>query len=420
MTEPSAETVRTFLRLGFPLLPDRADTYLRRVILPAAERMPPAGATVTGVLEGIVGRIVEQSGTKRIVIPLTSGYDSRGLLAAVLRLAPRDRILCATFGPEDSEDVAGARAVCGALGVEWMRLPTDRIDWSLDRLLAGTRRSFDRFGSYCAPAILRSMYLDEATGPDTVVLSGYFGVLAGANVTPPKHGRAGAIRDFLSQNLTLLARVPYDLDRARAVFTDFLARWEPLQKDLRSFTSMDILDFGFRQGLRIKGSVGSFETAVFPFEHPDWVRFWLDRPVEDRVDKTLYRAALAGAYPEVFCLPKDRRRPGPPRRPALRNRLRTWLLEDAPSFRLREWAKMRSAARPAGPLMRDFEENESAQATHRDLLAGLDARDLTPGVGFEQTLLDFPKNPTKGAFDCITQGARVECHLRIGSVPAGG
>ena len=390
MTEPSAETVQTFLRLGFPLLPDRAESYLAQVILPAVERTPPAGQTVSGVLEGIMGEVLEGAGTRRIVIPLTSGYDSRGLLAATLRLVPKDRILCATFGPEDSEDVVGAKTVCAALGLEWIRLPTDRIDWSLDRLIAGTKSSFDRFGSYCSPAVLRSMYLDEATDPDTVVLSGYFGdATSGAHLSKANASEKGAIRNFLSQNLSLLDRVPYDLDKVSAVFLDVLAQQEPLQKDLRSFTSMDILDFGFRQGLRIKGSVGSFKTVVFPFEHPDWVRFWLYQPAESRANQKLYKAALTESYLEVFCLPKDRRRAGPPRRPALRNRLRNWLRDEVPSFRLREWAKMRSAAFPAGPLMRDFEENESAHAMYRDLLAGLDARGLVPDVSFEQALLDF-------------------------------
>ncbi len=417
MTEPPAETVQTFLRLGFPLLPHRADAYLRRVILPAVEQTPPAGATVTGVLEGIVGRIVEQAGTRRIVIPLTAGYDSRGLLAATLRAAPKDRILCATFGPEDSEDVMGAKAVCEAVGIEWMRLPTDRIDWSLDRLLAGARRSFDRFGSYCSPAILRWMYLDDATGPNTVVLSGYFG-------DPPAGGRLGrrdetrqsAMNDFLLSNLSLMPRVPYAPDRLRETLDAFLNRWSDVCRSVPSFMLSDALDYGFRQNLRIKGSVASFENVVLPFEDPDWVSFWIHQPYESRVGQSVHKAAVTDAYPEVFCLPKDRRRAGAPRRPALRN----WLLDDAPVYRLREWAKMRTATGPAGSLMRDFEENESAFASYRDLLAGLDARGLTPGMNFEKMLLDFPKNTTKGALEHIVQAARVECHLRIGSVPADG
>jgi hypothetical protein len=86
-------SVRSLLRFGFP--PDfaRAEQYLKHLLIPAAELPAQGHRPMQEILEELVGEIVERAGDDMVVIPLTSGLDSRALLGATLRGLDRRSIV---------------------------------------------------------------------------------------------------------------------------------------------------------------------------------------------------------------------------------------------------------------------------------------------------------------------------------------
>ena len=76
---------------------------------------------------------------------------------------------------------------------------------------------------------------------------------------------------------------------------------------LTSITRYDVLDIALRQGLRIgPGLAGCRGGIVAPHSHPSLIYWWLNQSVEDRLGQKRYRKEINAAYPEVFCLSRDR------------------------------------------------------------------------------------------------------------------
>lgn len=75
----------------------------------------------SGALDSTIDRLLEASGERQLVVPLSGGLDSRLLLAwLVKRKAPR--ILAFTYGRKGSSETAISRRVAQALGVEWFSI----------------------------------------------------------------------------------------------------------------------------------------------------------------------------------------------------------------------------------------------------------------------------------------------------------
>jgi hypothetical protein len=415
---PSLEdSVRCMLRFGFPADFDRAGRYLHELILPAAELPPQGHRPMREVLEEIVGETIEKGGTDRIVIPLSEGNDSRGLLAAALRCVPKERIICVTFGREDHPDVVGARTVAAALGVEWRWIDVEHIHWSVPDIVERVGQVFARFESYASQAVVRLAHIERQVGPENLYLTGFLGgVITGGHLAAHSVSGAEAARLLLTKNATALHGIAYDVEGFAEALVAFARRIRPELGGIKGLTDADILDFGFRQSMRIRGTVCAYTRVAMPFEDPRWVRYWLDQPLSNRLSKLHYMRELRTSYPEVFFLERDRR-PLPVTRTGLAGRLRRFLRPAVPLQR-RLTEKMREGDRTAPELLRDFQINPSVRDVYAAMMDSFDRRGLTPEVSFSQKLQAAMTDPTMRNVDYFAQAGRVEAHLQAGTLAA--
>lgn len=409
-------SVRCLLRFGFPPDFDRAEAYLRELLEPAAALPPQGKRPMHELLEEIVGEIVERSGTDRIVIPLTAGLDSRAILGATLRCVPKERILCVTFGRETDRDVIGARTVCATLGLEWNWTDVAVIPWSEAGIVEGVGTAFDRFDSYAAQTVVRLMHMEREVGRGALFLSGYLGgVVTGGHLKHEANRPARAVNAFLTQNATFAELVAFDAEALAARLEEFAVAQKPAVRGGHGLTYMDILDFGFRQALRIRGAVSSYGQVALPFEDPRWVRFWNDQEITDRLRQRRYIQDMRTDYPEVFCLQGDSAPVPPLRYRGLRTIARQQFLRPEPVAAVLR-RKAGGGERDAPSDFRDFEVNPSCQQTYAAMLAALDSRGILPEVNFSERLAGFTERPSRRNLDYITHGVRAEAHLRAGTL----
>jgi len=71
------------------------------------------------ILKRLTHRLVSSVKEKTIVVPLSSGYDSR-LVASLLKMYGFKNVICFTYGKKDSVDVSISKNVARQLGYKWI------------------------------------------------------------------------------------------------------------------------------------------------------------------------------------------------------------------------------------------------------------------------------------------------------------
>lgn len=279
-----------YLSLGFNPDANLAREYLHRILAPAADdhtaHLPESELLTTIIGESIMGR-------DEIVIPLTGGHDSRGILGATLNGTPTARIFCVTIGPEDARDVVIARTVCQRNALRHQVLDPNTLDWDLDRLLSLAAR-------YQATPLLPPIdglflfdCLARLIDPGSPVISGYFGDAISGKHLPLLMKAAPA---FVNDNAALTPN-PKLKDFFKAFVQENRAQLEPFE----GMTSYDLLDFGFRQSHRIRPAMTDmFHRSLLPYEDPRWISASLSQPVEARQNQASFVRMLNGQFAEVF------------------------------------------------------------------------------------------------------------------------
>ena len=376
MTQDGA--VKQYLSFGF--LPDTrlASAYLHELFddTPRSESVDASKLLI---------EIVEEStaGASDVAIPLSGGRDSRALLGAALEIFPARHIHCITSGSAGSVDVEGARAVCRTAGVPHRIVDPDTLAWDLNALTNDMKL---RIAGKAGIPPIDGMHIFSALAalipPEMPVLSGYLGIVAvGKHLGGiEEEGHDTVVTRFLKQNRGVIE------DRDPSAFTDFLHSHERLRQCWPGLTSFDLLDFGFRQRLRIRSSVtGSFARPIRVFEDRRWIGHWFSRPLGERVDFRKYDELLAVAFPLVF------------------GRLRL-------GWRIRRW---RSRLRGRGAYRGDPRRNPSMAAALKDACRAFDGRALgleqSATVAFERLMSE----PSLEAFRAVRWFATAELVARV-------
>lgn len=92
---------------------------------PSKERIELNDVQVANELYELNQELVEQAfkDEEEIILPLSAGYDSRMILAAISQNRKlKERLKCYTYGPEGSIEVESARKLCSIYGVYWKRI----------------------------------------------------------------------------------------------------------------------------------------------------------------------------------------------------------------------------------------------------------------------------------------------------------
>ena len=249
----------------------------------------------TRELEIILGQSLEEHDPDRIVLPLTAGLDSRGLLGALLKVAPKDKIQCVTLGEPNNPDVLGAERIAANLNLSHQRIDPNDVHWSVDRAI-DRAEAMAPHGIFCEA---QSLPYDKIGEFGDFIITGFLGgTISGAHLRP--RAIESPVEWFLTEQACRpgAGPTPYLIDR----LSSFL---DANRIDMPGAIPFDVLDLGLRQALRVRWVTQMVPSATIINPYSYLVREFLEIPFEGRAGQAFYRTTLREAYPDIFCLPRD-------------------------------------------------------------------------------------------------------------------
>ncbi len=403
--------IESYLLLGAPLDLEGADRYLAQLfaVMDSVEGCQ-RDSQVSTLLEQIVKDSMAGSGNSEIIIPLTGGLDSRGILGACLSLYGRSRIRCFTYGNLAHRDVRAARDVCARLGVEWQNVDLDQIEWSIPVMIEVAKQVKLQTGALCACGAVRRDHIESLFNSDAIFLTGFFGgSITGDWVSNGNKFDANlAVASFLDANALAIDGLSVETELIKSKLASFVESWMEKISEYRGLACGDILHFSLRQALNIKGSVCYFRNSKAPYEHPLWVDFWARQSLDDRRGRRRFRKELRAAYPEVFCLDSDRAKVEP-KKPST---LVTIKKAGLSLFRPRHRDQLDFAMDMKG----DIRENDSMRVVLSDLCDSFYERDILDNPEFKGLVVQVMRRPSKRTWKIIDRLSKAELHLRAGTL----
>lgn len=240
------------------------------------------------------------------VVPLSSGLDSRTILAGLLGAdgISRDQIRTVTFGTPGSWDFDVGRAIANTVGVDNVAvdLTAPAFRWDLEELYdyAASQEAPNKFFEGYVNASL-SRVVDAA---DPVFWSGVMGdaVAGKETTTTPEPSWADACRSFAAFNRLTDARLrPPGYDPTAALPAE---PWLPRDR----LTYRDQLTLGVERPCFLEPLIVSPDHAhryVRVFLRPEWLSFVLRVPRELRARRNLFKRIVRAFAPDLFAFPTD-------------------------------------------------------------------------------------------------------------------
>ncbi len=232
------------------------------------------------------------------IVPLSGGLDSRTILAELIDVGLKDKIITVSFGSPGAYDYEIGAMVANKLRLQHKKFDLTNVEVNHD-LLIETAKNYGSW-TFLIDAYYNSLICKEF-GENATYWSGMMGgELAGSHLPYfESNSWTEAKRYFLkwnqfSQSINL-SQPEYNLEE-NLPFSPLLDR-SILRYD-------DQLDFAFRQQNYIKRVV-MFNGYNYkaPFLSSEWVKFILSIPRQYRINKYIYKNILLKAYPKLFSLP---------------------------------------------------------------------------------------------------------------------
>ena len=166
----------------------RPQKMFLKTLKSSKERIEFSDVQVANELYELNQELVERAlkDEEEIVLPLSAGYDSRMILAAISKNKElKERLKCFTYGPEGSIEVESAKKLCSIYGVYWKRidLPCHFLDRKyLDKIFLIFGSSLHLHGMYQLE--VWENISNNLTSENAVLTSGFMtGVPAGQHIS---------------------------------------------------------------------------------------------------------------------------------------------------------------------------------------------------------------------------------------------
>ncbi|WP_139172204.1 hypothetical protein [Geoalkalibacter ferrihydriticus] len=247
----------------------------------------------SGILDSIFADIAKKIENKKVVIPISGGMDSRGILAGLLRHLPKEKIQTVTLGIPGALDYEIGQLVAKKAGVHNKAIDLNEIRFC-EKELIEYAKCFNR------PIALLEGYLFSQVfrgfGSESVFLSGFLGeALTGAHLPSVESKTWEQAKEVFSKwnNYT---KGEYGCQLSEAL---------PLGEYYRGNLSLDDqLDFFIRQRFYIRPLVlQKGYTHIAPYLNEKWFDFALNLPRNYRENQSIFKKILLYSYPELFSLP---------------------------------------------------------------------------------------------------------------------
>ncbi|WP_224214290.1 hypothetical protein [Vibrio metschnikovii] len=256
-----------------------------------------------------------------IRIGVTSGYDSRGLLGALLKVIDQEKIVAFTNGQPGNEDYEKSKFFTEGLIEKHFLVPTQNSDFNLESIL----------NSYKKRPFLSPKEISPPKKKDDSLLSPYknypqiSGFLGDAVSGKRLNGKLSdtyelALFRFIDRNRPFIPRnLANDFFPKNYDPSHFIEKEPFLSDNIMSFD--DQFDFFYRQEQRIRLNAGQYSSeeldgyagtdffnianrsrvnTIAFYNDERWIKSFLLLPIEERINQKFYFRFLKSSYPEVF------------------------------------------------------------------------------------------------------------------------
>lgn len=262
------------------------------------------------MLVEVFGRFVESLDGRRVVIPLSGGFDSR-LIATMLKRLGYDRVSCYVFGQRSSFEVKISREVARRLGFDWKHVRWTRGDWRR-WYRTPEREAFTRYsGNLVSSAfvvdwpIVRALLDAGHMDGDDVLAPGHSGDFLGGSHLPPSFLDAevdvnDVVEGILRRHYSLWQWRAGNADLEKVLRDRVQDRMElhALPESGHVTSGFEKWDWQERQSKHIVNSARAYEWWGLDWRIPLWdhemIEFFMRVPLELRVGKKLYDRYVDG------------------------------------------------------------------------------------------------------------------------------
>lgn len=278
----------------------------------AAEVSPATwAAALMSVSDEIFSRLCAGLSGRQVLVPLSSGYDSR-FLAAMLKRHGYANVLTYAYGRPENWEIAASRETARKLGYRWTFIPYSREEWrrwydsaSMRDYLPFASRHVSTPHVQDWPAV-RELKEQGVVQPDAIFLPGHTAMLTGNRLERwvldvPEEKRLDALAAVLYRHHFVLLPASRAGVDARSVLADLRSELpEALDADnhrlLNVYYSFETAE---RHAKLVVNSVRVYEFFGHRWAVPLWderyVRLWARVPYEGRVAKRWLRDGLVNA-----------------------------------------------------------------------------------------------------------------------------
>jgi len=139
------------------------------------------------ILNNSIHRLIKLANGRKIVLPLSGGYDSR-LIASLLKKHNYKNVLCFTYGSKESFEVSISKKVASELGFEWHFIEYNEETVPKDYPISKTFQEYYKFASNHVSIFLTQDYFavkylfdKEIIPSDSVIVPGHSGDFLGGS-----------------------------------------------------------------------------------------------------------------------------------------------------------------------------------------------------------------------------------------------
>ncbi|WP_231372068.1 MULTISPECIES: asparagine synthase C-terminal domain-containing protein [unclassified Thioalkalivibrio] len=256
-----------------------------------------------GVTEGAFDRVISGLHGRKVILPLSAGYDSR-LLLCMLKKGGVESVKCYAWGAAGSRDVEISRRLAEKLGYEWELVPHSAERWATVVGHPWVKDMIREAASYVSISGLASLLFQERLRSiderGSVVLVGHTGDFISGGHIPRSISRISSSRgvaSLIGKRHGLYNFCPKDVMLRVEEQVETLA---PGQAWYRKFEAWEQRE---RQAKFIVNTNRYYEGVGLAWGMPLWdaeyVDFWERIPLEHKRGSRLYREYARGVFREL-------------------------------------------------------------------------------------------------------------------------
>lgn len=245
-----------------------------------------------------VQKRLEQEKDRLHVIPLSGGWDSRGLMAALIECVELGNICAITFGQAGNFDFETSRKICATLGIKnHILIDLDNHQFNIDKIIEFASRQNSPGGNILGSYIYDLMY--RSLGKNCTVWSGFCaGTITGQRFLPSATWES-ALNLFIRQNAP---KSILKCNILREIGLKHLPT-NPILND-SSIQHSEQLELALKQPLRIGPSLLRREyhhlSYATPFLDEELSSFFFSLPRVYRQNQILYMQMLMALNAKLF------------------------------------------------------------------------------------------------------------------------